>query len=164
VEPGTLKGPQLVVPDLRAARAELAERGVDVSDVQVIDGGPRRPAGSDDQLDYRGFVFFADPDGNSWAIQQLSQPLAEERSRLPPPISPAARRPTRLMGSAALASHCHTISAAVHGPWSLHVADAERVRRARHEHADLTVRRPSGGVGGAPRARRTARRTPAPAP
>ena len=71
MEPGTLKGPQLVVRDLRAARAELAERGVDVSEDHVIDGGPPRAAEPDDQLDYRGFVFFEDPDGNGWAIQQL---------------------------------------------------------------------------------------------
>ena len=82
MEPATLKGPQLVVADLCAARAELAERGVDVSDVQVIDGGPPRPAEPDDQLDYRGFVFFEDPDGNGWAIQQLSQPLAARTAAL----------------------------------------------------------------------------------
>jgi catechol 2,3-dioxygenase-like lactoylglutathione lyase family enzyme len=82
MEPGALKGPQLVVPDLRAARAELAERGVDVSDVQVIDGGPPRPAEPHDQLDYRGFVFFEDPDANGWAIQQLSQPLADRTAAL----------------------------------------------------------------------------------
>lgn len=82
MEPGTLKGPQLVVADLRATRQELAERGVEVSEVQVIDGGPPRPAEPDDQLDYRGFVFFEDPDGNGWAIQQLSQPLAERAAAL----------------------------------------------------------------------------------
>jgi catechol 2,3-dioxygenase-like lactoylglutathione lyase family enzyme len=82
MEPGTLKGPQLVVPDLRAAREELAQRGVEVSDVQVIAGGPPRPANPDDQLDYQGFVFFEDPDGNGWAIQQLSQSLAERTTAL----------------------------------------------------------------------------------
>ena len=48
---------QLVVADVAEARVELAGRGVDVSDVQVF------PWGS--------FVFFADPDGNRWAVQQL---------------------------------------------------------------------------------------------
>lgn len=48
---------QLVVPDIQAARAQLAERGVEVSDVQVFDWG--------------SFVFFSDPDGNSWAVQQI---------------------------------------------------------------------------------------------
>jgi catechol 2,3-dioxygenase-like lactoylglutathione lyase family enzyme len=82
MEPGTLKGVQLVVPDLRAKREELAERGVDVSEVQVIAGGPPRPAGPDDQLDYQGYVFFEDPDGNGWGIQQLSQSLEDRKTAL----------------------------------------------------------------------------------
>jgi catechol 2,3-dioxygenase-like lactoylglutathione lyase family enzyme len=80
--PGTLKGLQLVVSDLRALRDELAGRGVEVSEVQVIDGGPPRPAEPDDELDYRGFVFFQDPDGNTWAIQQLSDSLAARTAAL----------------------------------------------------------------------------------
>ena len=82
MEPGTLKGLQLVVRDLRAAREELARRGGEVSEVQVIAGGPPRPANPDDELDYQGFVFFEDPDGNGWAIQQLSQSLAERTAAL----------------------------------------------------------------------------------
>ncbi|MEC3958644.1 VOC family protein [Nocardia sp. CDC153] len=68
MEPGYLKGLQLVVPDLRRAHAELVERGVDVSDIQVLPG----PPSAGDPLDNAGFVFFDDPDGNSWAIQQIS--------------------------------------------------------------------------------------------
>jgi catechol 2,3-dioxygenase-like lactoylglutathione lyase family enzyme len=56
-EPGSVKGLQLVVSDVEAAHDELATRGVDVSDVQVF------PWGS--------FVFFEDPDGNRWSVQQL---------------------------------------------------------------------------------------------
>ena len=67
--PGSLTGLQLVVADIRAARAHLAERGVDVSDVQVVGANPR-PV--DDPLDNVGFVFFVDPDGNGWAVQQIS--------------------------------------------------------------------------------------------
>ena len=55
--PGSVDGLQVVVEDVAAARAELVGRGVDVSEVQVF------PWGS--------FVFFKDPDGNSWALQQL---------------------------------------------------------------------------------------------
>jgi predicted enzyme related to lactoylglutathione lyase len=55
--PGSVQGLQLVVPDVRAARDELVSRGVEVSDVQEF------PWGS--------FVFFSDPDGNGWAVQQL---------------------------------------------------------------------------------------------
>jgi predicted enzyme related to lactoylglutathione lyase len=55
--PGSLQGLQIVVPDIQAARAELSSRGVEVTDVQEF------PWGS--------FVFFSDPDGNGWAVQQL---------------------------------------------------------------------------------------------
>ncbi|WP_022888554.1 VOC family protein [Agromyces italicus] len=58
--PGSLKGLQLVVADAEAARAELIERGVDASPIQVID--PR---------DGGTFFGFADPDGNTWAVQQI---------------------------------------------------------------------------------------------
>jgi catechol 2,3-dioxygenase-like lactoylglutathione lyase family enzyme len=56
-QPGSVKGLQLVVPDVHAARAELVDRGVEVGEVQDF------PWGS--------FVFFSDPDGNAWAVQQL---------------------------------------------------------------------------------------------
>ena len=55
--PGSAKGLQLVVDDIEAARAELTGRGVDVGDVQDFPWGR--------------FVFFKDPDGNGWAVQQL---------------------------------------------------------------------------------------------
>ena len=55
--PGSVSGLQLVVEDIEAAHAQLAGRGVEVTDVQVF------PWGS--------FVFFSDPDGNGWAVQQL---------------------------------------------------------------------------------------------
>jgi catechol 2,3-dioxygenase-like lactoylglutathione lyase family enzyme len=55
--PGSLKGLQMVVPDIEAARAELADRGVDVGEVQDFPWGR--------------FVFFDDPDGNGWAVQQI---------------------------------------------------------------------------------------------
>jgi catechol 2,3-dioxygenase-like lactoylglutathione lyase family enzyme len=55
--PGSVEGLQLVVSDVGAARAELVERGVEVSEVQEFPWG--------------AFVFFADPDGNRWAVQQI---------------------------------------------------------------------------------------------
>jgi catechol 2,3-dioxygenase-like lactoylglutathione lyase family enzyme len=55
--PGSVQGMQMVVSDIEVAHTELAGRGVDVSDIQVF------PWGS--------FVFFSDPDGNRWAVQQL---------------------------------------------------------------------------------------------
>jgi len=55
--PGSVKGLQLVVTDVDAARAELAGRGVEVGEVQ--------------QFPWGRFVFFTDPDGNGWSVQEL---------------------------------------------------------------------------------------------
>ncbi len=71
MEPGSQQGLQLVVSDVRAARAELAERGVEVGEVQVFEANGPRPANDDDVLNYAGFAFFSDPDGNGWAVQQI---------------------------------------------------------------------------------------------
>jgi catechol 2,3-dioxygenase-like lactoylglutathione lyase family enzyme len=71
MEPGDLDGVFLVVRDVRAARAELAERGVDVGEFLVFDEGKYRLAREGEDLDYVGCVFFSDPDGNRWCIQQI---------------------------------------------------------------------------------------------
>ncbi len=65
--PGSLKGLQLVVSDIEAARAELVERGVEVSEIQHFDDGVAAdgPGG-----DWNSFIFFNDPDGNAWTVQQ----------------------------------------------------------------------------------------------
>ena len=60
--PGSVKGVQLVVEDIEAARAELSARGVPVGEVQQL--GPEGSMGS-------RFVFFDDPDGNAWAVQEI---------------------------------------------------------------------------------------------
>ncbi len=65
--PGTLKGLQICVGDIEAARAQLVERGVDVT--------PIRHPGPDGWVDGNGgdwnaFIFFDDPDGNSWTVQE----------------------------------------------------------------------------------------------
>ncbi|MGX6606357.1 VOC family protein [Micromonosporaceae bacterium Da 78-11] len=69
MEPGSLKGLQLVVSDIEAAHAELRQRGVEVSDVQVLGANPHP---TPHPMDNVGFCFFDDPDGNSWAVQQIS--------------------------------------------------------------------------------------------
>jgi len=69
--PGSLKGIQLVVSDIDAARAELSERGVDVSQVQHIDNGVWLPGRGGR---WNAFVFFSNPDGNSWAVQESPAP------------------------------------------------------------------------------------------
>src|ERR1700733_12308203 len=58
-KPGSVRGLQMVVADVEAVHAELVGRGAEVSDIQDLDWGR--------------FVFFADPDGNRWALQQLPQ-------------------------------------------------------------------------------------------
>jgi catechol 2,3-dioxygenase-like lactoylglutathione lyase family enzyme len=70
--PGSLQGLQLVVPDIQAAYAELVERGVAVSEVLSVDGDAEKVQRGGRALDNVGFVFFADPDGNGWAVQQIS--------------------------------------------------------------------------------------------
>jgi predicted enzyme related to lactoylglutathione lyase len=58
-EPGSVKGMQMVVADIEAARSELVDRGAEVSEVQEFPWGK--------------FVFFSDPDGNEWAVQQIPE-------------------------------------------------------------------------------------------
>jgi len=62
-EPGSVQGLQLVVADIEAAHADLAGRGVDVSEVQDFPWGR--------------FVFFKDPDGNGWSVQEIQRPGAD---------------------------------------------------------------------------------------
>lgn len=57
VAPGSVQGMQLVVTDIEAARAELTGRGVEVSEVKNFPWGR--------------FLFFSDPDGNGWAVQEI---------------------------------------------------------------------------------------------
>ena len=71
LQPGSLEGLFLVVPDVTAAREELVGRGVDVGEVLVFDNGDYRPARASESLDLVGVVFFSDPDGNRWTVQQI---------------------------------------------------------------------------------------------
>jgi catechol 2,3-dioxygenase-like lactoylglutathione lyase family enzyme len=74
MEPGSMRGLQLVVSDAQAAREELISRGVEASEITVFD---ERDGGT--------FFGFADPDGNTWAVQQLkvraTQPLIPYEAR-----------------------------------------------------------------------------------
>jgi len=67
--PGSFQRLQMVVTDVEAARAELVERGVEVSEVRHFEDGVvlEGPGG-----DWNSFAFFSDPDGNGWAVQQIS--------------------------------------------------------------------------------------------
>ena len=66
-QPGSVKGLQLVVESADTARAELAGRGVEVSDVQDFPWGR--------------FVFFSDPDGNAWSVQEIQRPAGSPPRR-----------------------------------------------------------------------------------
>jgi catechol 2,3-dioxygenase-like lactoylglutathione lyase family enzyme len=65
--PGSVQGLQIVVSDIEAARAELLERGVEVSPIRHMEGGVwvDGPGGT-----WNSFVFFSDPDGNGWVLQE----------------------------------------------------------------------------------------------
>lgn len=58
--PGSIRGLQLVVSDIHTARAELVQRGVEVTDIQRLDPS-----------DGGTFIYFSDPDGNAWAVQEI---------------------------------------------------------------------------------------------
>jgi catechol 2,3-dioxygenase-like lactoylglutathione lyase family enzyme len=75
--PGSARGLYLVVSDIQSARAELAARGVDVSDV-FHRGGPGKPpvSGPDPaRRSYSSFATFSDPDGNEWLLQEITTRL-----------------------------------------------------------------------------------------
>jgi catechol 2,3-dioxygenase-like lactoylglutathione lyase family enzyme len=65
--PGSVQGLHLVVSDIEAARAELAERGVPVSQIQHFEDGVRVDGQGGD---WNSFVFFDDPDGDGWVVQE----------------------------------------------------------------------------------------------
>ncbi|WP_252444963.1 glyoxalase [Pseudonocardia humida] len=83
--PGSLRGRYLVVDDIQAARAELAERGAEVGEVfhEARSGARFRPAGasgrepgpSADRQTYASFLSFDDPDGDGWIVQEITTGL-----------------------------------------------------------------------------------------
>ena len=74
--PGSARGTYLAVTDIEAARRELTERGVEVSDIRhksPIDDwkGGWQPGPDPQRRDYASFADFADPDGNTWVLQEI---------------------------------------------------------------------------------------------
>jgi len=69
--PGSVRGLHLVVSDIEAARAELVERGVDVSEPRHFESGKWVPGPDPEHRDYNSFADFSDPDGNSWVVQEV---------------------------------------------------------------------------------------------
>jgi catechol 2,3-dioxygenase-like lactoylglutathione lyase family enzyme len=70
-EPGSLKGVHLIVEDIEAAAEQLTAAGVKHSGPQHFVNGAMTPGPDPQRADYSSFVFFDDPDGNSWAVQEV---------------------------------------------------------------------------------------------
>jgi catechol 2,3-dioxygenase-like lactoylglutathione lyase family enzyme len=70
-EPGSVQGVHLVVSDIVAARAELIERGIDVSEVRHMESSGWVPGPDPQHRDYGSFADFSDPDGNTWVLQEV---------------------------------------------------------------------------------------------
>ena len=72
-EPGSARGLHLIVSDIEAARAELLARGMDIGEVQHFESGGMVAGPDPDRADYGSFLFFHDPDGNGWAVQEVGR-------------------------------------------------------------------------------------------
>jgi predicted enzyme related to lactoylglutathione lyase len=68
---GSLQGLHLVVADIDAARAELAERGLEVGEAYHFGTGGQVPGHDPGRRDYGTFASFSDPDGNGWVLQEV---------------------------------------------------------------------------------------------
>jgi catechol 2,3-dioxygenase-like lactoylglutathione lyase family enzyme len=68
--PGSVRGTHLVVTDIEGARAELVERGVEVSDIRHFTGKEWAPGADPGHSNYNSFADFSDPDGNTWVLQE----------------------------------------------------------------------------------------------
>lgn len=69
-EPGSYRGTHLVVTDIEATRAELVGGGLEVSEVRHLEQGEWQPGPDPNHGDYESFAEFADPDGNTWVLQE----------------------------------------------------------------------------------------------
>src|SRR5262245_46418856 len=73
-EPGSFQGSELAVHDIDATREDLISRGVEVSELYHLDGGPK-PGPDPERRSYQTFASFADPDGNKWQLQEIKERL-----------------------------------------------------------------------------------------
>jgi catechol 2,3-dioxygenase-like lactoylglutathione lyase family enzyme len=69
-EPGSVRGVHLVVTDIVAAHKELVERGVPVGDIRHMTSEGFKPGPDPEHADFNSFAEFADPDGNTWVLQE----------------------------------------------------------------------------------------------
>jgi catechol 2,3-dioxygenase-like lactoylglutathione lyase family enzyme len=73
-EPGSFQGSELAVHDIDAAREDLIGRGIEVSELYHLDGGPK-PGPDPERRSYQTFASFKDPDGNTWQLQEIKERL-----------------------------------------------------------------------------------------
>jgi catechol 2,3-dioxygenase-like lactoylglutathione lyase family enzyme len=74
-EPGSFQGSELAVYDIDEARKDLISRGIEVSEVFHLDGGPV-PGPDPEGRSYMTFASFSDPDGNAWQLQEIKERLS----------------------------------------------------------------------------------------
>jgi catechol 2,3-dioxygenase-like lactoylglutathione lyase family enzyme len=137
-EPGSTEGLQLVVADIEAARAELIDRGVDVSEVFHDVGGVFHHGGTEGRVpgpapehgSYGSFASFSDPDGNGWVLQEVT-------TRLPGRVT----GPTTY-GSASDLADALRRAAAAHGEHEARTGEADENWPA--WYADYMVREQAG--------------------
>jgi predicted enzyme related to lactoylglutathione lyase len=75
--PGSARGTHLIVTDIEAARKELLERSVAVSEVRHLDAGGWVAGPHPERGDYQSFADFSDPDGNSFVLQEVGRPTRD---------------------------------------------------------------------------------------
>lgn len=73
MEPGSLQGLHLVVPDIESAHAELSNRGVDISDFFHFGSAGQAPGLHPERAKYGTYCSFTDPDGNHWLLQEVGE-------------------------------------------------------------------------------------------
>ena len=73
-DPGSFQGSELAVHDIDAAREDLIGRGIEVSELYHLDGGPK-PGPDPERRSYQTFASFKDPDGNTWQLQEIKERL-----------------------------------------------------------------------------------------
>jgi catechol 2,3-dioxygenase-like lactoylglutathione lyase family enzyme len=78
---GSVQGLHLVVADIDAARGELAGRGAEVGEIFHFESGTPVPGPDPQRTDYGSFFSFADPDGNSWLVQEVKRAAAGASTR-----------------------------------------------------------------------------------
>jgi len=72
-EPGSVRGNHLVVEDIEAAAAHLSSAGIEHSGPQHFEAGAMTTGPDPERASYASFIYFSDPDGNTWAVQEVTQ-------------------------------------------------------------------------------------------